>query len=65
MFKVWQGNQAYLEVDKGDASEDVDKGSRIAWGHVMRVNDSLQMVRESYPLFLAWLRWEQVHYILA
>ena len=29
MFKVWQGNQAYLEVDKGDASEDVDKGSRI------------------------------------
>jgi len=21
MFKVWQGNQAYLKVDKGDASE--------------------------------------------
>ena len=23
--KVWQGNQAYLKVDKVDASEDVDK----------------------------------------
>ena len=58
MFKVWQWNQAYL-------SEDVDKGSRIAWGHVMPVNGGLQMVRENYLLFLAWLRWEQVHFILA
>ena len=31
MLKVWQGIQAYLKVDKVDASEDIDKGSRIAW----------------------------------